>query len=270
MAAGEGSWRLKLNRAQVHLDELSDLLLPYGEAHEYRITETVEQKGILSYRAWSRVIPDPLLAVILGDVLFNVRSALDHLAVALVPKKREYSASFPILTIDPDLAHPEDVEGDAARQRVWKKATTGMSSAAVAIIRSNQPFSIAPAPELSYVTLIPDDAVLALLSRFQNADKHRRLITTVHSLDLAAISVRLGTGEILSPSIPKLLPNQSAKDGAVVFRSETEVHVQAKGTTKIAAGISKNKGGPYRQLPEFPVELLRTVEGIADLLEAVM
>lgn len=270
MGTSTESWRLKLARAQVHLDELSELLLPYRETDEYRMTETTEQKGILAYRAWSQVVPNPLLAVVLGDVLFNVRSALDHLAVALVPAKREYRASFPILIIDPELVHSNDVKGDADRRQIWEKATAGMSSAAVAIIRRNQPFSIPPALELSYVTLVPDDAVLYLLSRFQNADKHRRLITTAQSLVPTAINVRLTTGEWLSVALPNFFPNQSAYDGAVVFRSDTEVHVQAEGSTQIAAGISKKKGGPYRKLPDFPVELLRTVSEIATLLEGCM
>ena len=55
----------------------------------------------------------------MGDYLFNVRSALDHLAVSLGERKHRRKLSFPIYTSDP-LARDEKsgayVNADAARR----------------------------------------------------------------------------------------------------------------------------------------------------------
>lgn len=263
--SGEDSWRLKLDRAQVHLDELSGLLRPFGQTHEYRITETVTKNGEHVYRAWSAE-PGPQIAVVLGDFLFNVRSALDHLAVALVPAKRKRSAFFPILTTDPDTIDASDSERCTDRPEAWEKATTGMPNEAVTLIRGVQPFSLSPPPERP--DLGPEDALLAVLSSFQNADKHRRLITTVGGLVFDSVIVRaIGIDQPPNDRTPPQDADEIINQGAVVYSSQVEMNVEAKGTTKIAAGIRDNDRTPYASLPEFPVELLALATDISDRLE---
>jgi hypothetical protein len=38
--------------------------------------------------------PDPMIPVIIGEGLYNLRSALDHLAVPIAPRNRKASAAF--------------------------------------------------------------------------------------------------------------------------------------------------------------------------------
>lgn len=238
------------------------MLKPYWESHEYVVRESVKKnrKGrVWTYRLFSEVEPDPYLAVVLGDLLYDVRSALDHIAVASVPTRRKYKASFPIFTVDPEKVHPGDEEGDAARLEAWKHRTTGMSDKAMAVVRSVQPYNAQPPAHLQHIPLGPEDHALALLSAFQNADKHRQLITIADALDPHSLSIRdresgqliADTDALRTSGIQTHIP----KNGAVIHTGKTEVDVQAVGGTLIAVRIG-NERSAHRRLPGFPRELL--------------
>src|SRR4051812_26862537 len=99
------SWRLKLRRAYEHLDELNEMLKILGQSRPYLVEESVkrDRRGPeWTYRLFSLPEPDAYLPVILGDFMFDVRSALDHIAVANVPTRRKDRASYPIFTVDPE------------------------------------------------------------------------------------------------------------------------------------------------------------------------
>ena len=66
----------------------------------------------------------------LGDCLFNIRSALDHIAVAIAPPERQDRASFP--------DHPRPENSDV-RQK-FRQLTEGMPPEAVAIIEAEHPY----------------------------------------------------------------------------------------------------------------------------------
>jgi len=266
----EASWRLKLQRAEKHFGELDDLLVPYGEVNEYEVRESVEHKSnkrpMWVYRVFG-MEPQPEFSIILGDFLFNVRSALDHIAVALVPSKRKDSASFPICTIDPHEIHSNDLKGDAARLRNWKTATEGTPSDALAVIEFFQPYNAQPGDIYRGIKLLPEDTILAVLSAFQNADKHRRLVTTASGLIPESVILRRhDTGEVV-PTELVVGPQHLGQNGAAV-RLPYQVEVEAKGRTQIAASISKNERGPYRRLPDLMIDTLSDACRIIDALEA--
>ena len=63
--------------------------------------------------------PSELLPIVIGDYLFDVRSALDHLIVSIAPRKHRYNVSFPIFRRDPLArreASGEYRDADAARR----------------------------------------------------------------------------------------------------------------------------------------------------------
>jgi hypothetical protein len=208
------SWHLKLSRAQEHLDELERILKPLRHSHDYDVRETIKKTGrgtLRTCRLFSTLEVPPTAAVVLGDLLYNVRSALDHVAVSRVPRRRKFTASFPIFTVDPESAHPGDEKADAARREAWESATKGMIKPTLAAIRSHQPYNARRPPELDHieVPLGPEDHTLALLSAFQNADKHRELITVVDALDIRSLAVREATGgKILLDRVPLLPAHQ--------------------------------------------------------------
>jgi hypothetical protein len=173
------SWRLKLSRAEKHLLEFDGEVGAYIDRDPYRPVRSVKTKAERS--SWLYRIqfdePDPNLAVIAGDVLHNVRSALDHIAVALVPRKRRSSASFPVI----ERLNKEAVVG-------FRTACTGMPRQARAIIKENQPYRAGPSAELHWLTL---------LSAFENADKHRNLVVVAGGLVNGTVTVT-ARGRLLS------------------------------------------------------------------------
>jgi len=250
------------------------MLEPFGKSKDYIVRESVkkDRRGQeWTYRLFSDLEPDPYLAVVLGDFLFNVRSALDHIAVALVLNRRKDKASFPIFLIDPEQSHPGDEEGDTDRRERWETRTRGMPPRALAVIRNFQPYNAKPPPELMDIGLVPADTVLAVLSAFQNADKHKRLVTTAIGLIPETLSItERQTGEPVDVVLKSQGPTDLGKNGAIVFRGRFQVDGKARGATVVAAGIGKNERGPYRRLPGLMTEVLEGAHLIVDGLEAVM
>jgi hypothetical protein len=260
-----------LLRAEEHLIEIHRRTEPFRETHDYTIAQDAEENGEWTYRAWTKMEPDPYLAVVLGDFLFNVRSALDHIAVSLVPAKYQRSASFPIFTVDPEQTHPNDINRDEERRLSWQKATAGMPSDALDIIRAKQPYNV-EVPEFYRsldVELAPSDHVLEVLREFQNADKHRQLITMVNGLDPQSVSVAdPATGEVYPFDTQRII-GHIPQNGAFLFRDKPGLEVKIEGTVEVAAGvrIDERLRGPYRKIPDFPLELLGVAGEITDLLE---
>lgn len=169
------SWRLKLDRAEKHLSELRIGIGEYVQKRPYEAVQVVgggncrKHAGYDCGGSWTLHIteqPDPQLAVILGDALFDIRSALDHLAVALAPPGRRRQARFPI-----EAKNIWAKEGrryvvrDPKARKSWRTTVEGMAPEAVAFIESLQPYRKAT----------PEKDTLFTLNRLENADKHRQL-----------------------------------------------------------------------------------------------
>lgn len=126
---------------------------------------------MLIYRVTRVPTIDAVVSVIAGDIVHNLRSALDHLAWQLVlldggtPTDR---TAFPlhesttnrqgkqrVLTIDPGIADPR----------------------IMAAVEAMQPYA-----EAEYGHDPRTDA-LGIIGRLNNIDKHRLLLTVVHALD---------------------------------------------------------------------------------------
>ena len=81
-----------------------------------------------------------MIPVIIGDCLYNLRSALDHLAVAIAPRKRKANAAFPVETTDP---WKKDAVGNFVypdvRRVSFMSKIEGMPAEAVDMIMKAQP-----------------------------------------------------------------------------------------------------------------------------------
>ena len=114
------SWWLKVKRAQKHMVDIENAARSYASLHPYqsvRVRYPDRQRKVeFSVRITQQ--PDPMIAVMLGDFIHNLRSALDHIVVAGVPNKRRKSAGFPI-HLDPIWDKAPDgqfvIKDDAAR-----------------------------------------------------------------------------------------------------------------------------------------------------------
>lgn len=228
----------------------------YSETHPYRAErsrQTKREPNVWKYRVRLTEQPDQMLAVILGDFLYDLRSALDHLAGAIAPTNRRYQASFPIEEVNiwkKDRSRAYLVR-DPNRRRSFKSAVEGMPRKAVAIIKSLQPYN-SPGDEKR--------TLLRLLSTLHNADKHRGLIVFARGVDEITTTISIGRRGAQVRHEKGLL-----KDGAPLLgihvppgTTESEVDVQIHGTATVAIEASGVDG--YFEMPNVLEWILRQVE----------
>ena len=179
------SWWLKVKRAEHHMEDIDKMMRSYEASHPYKAERVRQPKG--QRHIWRYVLrvteqPDAHLSILVGDFVHNPRSALDHIAVALAPPGRWGQAGFPIYTKDiweTDAGGVYVLSDDTARKSFTSK-TRGMSTAVIAIIKRLQPY-----------TNPPDDIPvhpIGVLSRLENADKHRSLIALGSGIKTAPLS----------------------------------------------------------------------------------
>jgi hypothetical protein len=184
----EKPWLIKLARAEEHLAALSGEVADYLDQEPARIT--VDRQGEV-YELRLRVdVPPPVRwSAVLGDVLHNVRSALDSLVFALlvtsgtsVTPKQEHSIAFPIALTD-----------DKYKGLRWHR---GLASEDVRrAFRGVQPFAqVEGLQGLSSGQVAASIAhhPLIVLQRLSNADKHRTLHPTLCALDVMYVALPNG------------------------------------------------------------------------------
>jgi len=144
--------------------------------------------------------PPAMIGVILGDVVNNVRSALDHLACQFVihsGNKPTRSTAFPIMTENPKL--------DAGTKRYWERSTDGMSVDIKTLLDGPQPYQGG------------DDAgpkFLAILAALSNWDKHR----DIHVIGHAHLGSNFDIIGSVGIALTEINPSSGLKNGAEVAR----------------------------------------------------
>jgi hypothetical protein len=94
--------KLKIERAKEHLDALDVALITFQNKKPFRVYGTENIDHTLYILRCEIPIIDPKLAILAGDAIYNLRSALDHIAWQLAltkvekPKKR---TAFPIIDV---------------------------------------------------------------------------------------------------------------------------------------------------------------------------
>src|SRR6266481_8747888 len=93
------SFEMKLIRADEHLKALNHEVADFLQVGPYEVvTEKDIPAGTLRARVVYRQDPRDLLLMLIGDVLHNLRSALDHSAWSLAGAKANSGTEFPIFT----------------------------------------------------------------------------------------------------------------------------------------------------------------------------
>jgi hypothetical protein len=244
MRTDRRSWHLKVERADRHLEEVKAAMAAYASRHPFRAVRVRQPKSrrhVWLYRLEMTEEPDPMIPVIIGECLYDLRSALDHLAVAMAPGNRKSSAAFPVEQTD-----PWEKDGTGAfvygeeRRRSFTSKIKGMPDEAVAMIKEAQP----------YRRKASDLETLSLISRLENADKHRQLVALGHGVTNARSVVTAG-GEAIKQETTGFRANgaEIAKFG---FRgpvpTESDVTVEVSGTATIAIKVAGADG--YFGMPE--------------------
>lgn len=86
----------KIKRAEAHLADLKEAIDMWAGPHPYEVRTTPYRNRDAFHLAFTE---DPIntdIGIIAADLVYNLRSGLDHLAAALVPPKDRDSTYFPI------------------------------------------------------------------------------------------------------------------------------------------------------------------------------
>lgn len=182
--------KFKIARARELIQELRDAVAEYHKSNPYDVRTRIDlqTRRLIYYVAAVKEIP-PRIKLITGDVIQNLRSALDHLTYKLFITAGGSSASsrhihFPI-------AQDETTFNSADTQRKMK----GIAQPAIDAISALKPYRCG-------------NEILWQIQELNNRDKHRLLITagaSFGSMDITA-HMREGFGEILK-SAGAILPS---------------------------------------------------------------
>lgn len=199
------SSQIKLDRAKEHFYTLQTEIQTFLDSKPYELRiEEEPQTGDLVYRVRVKAEPPIKLSLITGDIIHNLRSALDHLIYQLIVingKTPNKNSAFPIYTRKADF----DTDGH--------KKINGIGAAATTIIKAIKPYK-------------EGNLHLWQLSQLDNADKHRLIITvgSAHRniiIDMAYALRQFPRTRDLPP-MPIALRSQDRefplKDNAEVFR----------------------------------------------------
>jgi hypothetical protein len=225
---------LRLDRAGEHFVELNRLITAYDLSKPYTVSDGIEGKDQeYVYRLKFTSEPDPRIAVIAGDYLHNVRSALNYLMRGLVSSRAKDSTQFPIFTTDPFARDPitrKYIDRKPDSRRTWDRYVQGADPRALAYIQSIQPYAAGPrAGKIHY---------LSAVNWLSNTDKHRELVVTPQGLQDPGRIVWRPDGTAVSYWWQGVV-----KDGTEVFRSPTPVNVELDGPTLTLLRVRGRDGG---------------------------
>lgn len=169
---------LKTVRAQDHLDTIRLKVEPfaYGDC-EVTIEHKRDPDTGLSSLRFTMPQPSADLSVVVGDFLFCLRSALDHIVWALVlanpPAKPSRSNMFPVCSTAEKFA-----------DQVSRGRLAGLSDAAQTAVEGLQPYNAR-------------HNLLGLLRDLHNIDKHSSLHLTSVSIENVDVTWREGGEDVL-------------------------------------------------------------------------
>ena len=164
------SWQLKLDRAREHIDAAKDAVDALIKTQPYALGRELEDEGAKHVYRFTRYSDPPLeIGLRVGDAVHNLRSSLDHLALALANKGADTVGVVMTPEEEAGIQFPIVKSSDDFQNQVTRRARLKyVDSVAVDQIRGCQPFRLSAG-------YIRDP--LWIISELDNADKHRRLAT---------------------------------------------------------------------------------------------
>lgn len=238
MSGSLESARAKIRRAEEHRDEFQRRLNAFLERDPYRVAFEFDSQGWHNF-IWEvrEVLPSEDLGLIFGDILTNLRSALDYLAWQLVlvagntPGDR---TQFPIL-------ESARIKGRDDWSQKWASVSgdrlKGVERKWVDEIERLQPYKRSH---------LPKQDPLAILELISNINKHRTLPVAITTTDLfsALINVEpLPVGETFAFENWLHLP---IKRGALAMRfriaSGVELRVEVNHPRRFRVAFSDPTG----------------------------
>jgi hypothetical protein len=178
--------RVKTDRAKAHLETIQAEVERVVGPNAYRTVVTQQDAERTQYVARIEGLQDlrPDFSAVVGDCLYNLRSALDHIAGGLIRRADLEPTRGTIFPVQP--SEPEN--------GLYIKPPPGPGADAMAVVESVQP----------YATGENHSHPLAFLDELNRIDKHRELLFAVTVLRSGAWGLGI---DIPSPRV-RLLPGE--------------------------------------------------------------
>lgn len=255
----ERDFTAKLARAGQHLHTLEALV------EEYRSTTAIELRRSVVRRKvmWELAIekaPPVELTLTLGDFLYNVRSTLDYLAVALLPVKRKREAFYPILAerIWEIPAAPDEPQHLRDMRRRWALIEANIDPAAIEIIKAYHP----PGGRPSKRAPMHD---LTVLNGMSNRDRHQNLNLVAHGLDAATSRFLVrhndGSTEVLTPDRPPPPYRSAHPTGALLELPPGAEPIEVSGQIVVLVQVDREWSNV-----EVPGDMRRMWQTVCDIV----
>jgi hypothetical protein len=240
-------WWLKIQRAEKHMVDINQEAMRYAESHPYTLQRIrfLDSDDTIWGRFRITKQPDPMIAIMLGDFIHDLRSALDWVVVACSPRKHRYKAGFPILSKDIFAKNTDGnfMFGETERKSV-EACLGGLCPEARAYVMRLQPYHLGTSTHR---------AILGLISRLENADKHREFITIgcggqdfTGSISYLDFPKRFEVAGVLTTEETAIRDNTAvsyvldAKVLPLVHPSEMNMHLT--GTVKVFVEVARPDG----------------------------
>jgi hypothetical protein len=157
---------IKLARVAKHLDSINEEISRLVKSEDCGIIPDFKSEpGYLVVKAYMRSAPSPLVSIYIGEALYHLRSALDHLVCYLTENNHEVvhnKVEFPIFFKREDFRD----EGGALKAAILSRIG-GLTPEHQALIEGEQPF------QGKYGS--PEDDPLWWLYGLSNFDRHQFL-----------------------------------------------------------------------------------------------
>jgi hypothetical protein len=241
--------RAKLDRANEYLDRLERDAREFLEAEPYRF---VGKREGSYYVIRLQVLREPpiSLAVTVGDILYCLRSSLDHLAwqLATLEGKPPAGTEFPVFKDEGKFLNDKRPGG------LYK--IRGLCAKHRALIQDLQPYQCG------------DDAIAAplwVLHELANADKHRTLNLTVSTAEEIGFNLAYNDLAIREPI--EIIPGPFVDNAIVgrIFTVQTGPNPEMAVQPRATFNVTYDEGGLFRQrqipnLLELRDATVRTIE----------
>lgn len=260
MVAIVPSYLKKLTKAREDLVLLEAEIERYVMRDPYRVGEGAEGRRQPKVRRL-QITSDPAnteIPTIAAGVIYNLRSGLDHLMAALVPKGQRGSAQFPIYFQGVWEDGPEGEGAQRAKERGrWRSDTKALPEPVLAILRGLQPLDGAAQPE-------DETHALQAINQLANADDHSK--PPVAALGLSDCMVRWelpdgtvqhGTGHAQRDGRGRL--DTMIEDGARLREIPFQAtNVEVAGVPVVAIRIASQ--GRYAPIPDLLAHAAGVIE----------
>jgi hypothetical protein len=207
---------LKLDRAKEHWEALNREIRCFLDDHAVVPVAVSDPLQRLYIFRVGKVHPLPARwGIVVGDIVHNTRSALDHLVAQLVIANGQMPArhhAFPV------CLKLRDWQRQVEQAKSGKSSLDGVAAAAVSLIESIQPYHAGAERDAERSTL-------AGLQRLWNADKHRLVHGVRTFIADHEPQITLDPGPpIAEVAWAKYSPGAEIVEGAEIARAQLRMH----------------------------------------------